>query len=214
MMMVRNESVARVVMLLCFGTAMLSLTVHWFVANSVPPDTKFKTTGKIDNGAAVAQQQPPKQYRDTKKPPSQWNQPTAPEKSNKAFFGTQVVVDLSDRRVYVSRKDVVIASYPTGIGKDGWETPIGTFRVEHKELHPSWEHPITGKVFPAGVDSPLGERWIGFWTDGRDHIGFHGTPEVHLVGSAVSHGCLRMRNSDVKMLYNQVSMGTPVEVRP
>jgi lipoprotein-anchoring transpeptidase ErfK/SrfK len=212
--MIRNESVARVVMLLCFGTAMLSLTVHWFVANSVPPDTKLKTVGKIDNGAAVAQQQPPKQYGNTKKSPSQWNQAITLEKSNKAFFGTQVVVDLSDRRVYVSRKDVVIASYPTGIGKDGWETPIGTFRVEHKELHPSWEHPITGKVFPAGADSPLGERWIGFWTDGRDHIGFHGTPEVHLVGSAVSHGCLRMRNSDVKMLYNQVSMGTPVEVRP
>jgi lipoprotein-anchoring transpeptidase ErfK/SrfK len=212
--MIRNESVARVVMLLCFGTAMLSLTVHWFVTSSVPSDTKLKTASKIDNGAAVAQQQPPKQYGDPKKPASQWNQAIAREKSNKAFFRTQVVVDLSDRRVYVYRKDVVIASYPTGIGKDGWETPIGTFKVQHKELHPSWEHPITGQVFPAGVDSPLGERWIGFWTDGRDHIGFHGTPEVHLVGSAVSHGCLRMRNSDVKMLYNQVSMGTSVEVRP
>ena len=109
----------------------------------------------------------------------------------------------------------MIASYPTGIGKEGWETPTGSFQINQKVVNPSWRHPITDKVFPAGPNSPLGLRWIGFWSDGRNYIGFHGTPKSNydVVGTAVSHGCLRMRNIDVLRLYEQVSMGTPVEVR-
>jgi lipoprotein-anchoring transpeptidase ErfK/SrfK len=126
---------------------------------------------------------------------------------------TQVVVDLSDRRTYVYAADEVIASYPIAVGKKGWETPTGSFQVIHMRHYPIWRHPITGKVFEAGTDSPLGDRWIGFWSDGRNEIGFHGTPEVDLVGTAVSHGCLRMRNSDVRLLYEQVSLGTTVLVR-
>ncbi len=126
---------------------------------------------------------------------------------------TQVVVDLSDRRTYVYAGDEVIASYPIAIGKKGWETPTGSFQVFHMRHYPIWRHPITGKVFEAGTDSPLGDRWIGFWSDGRNEIGFHGTPEIDLVGTAVSHGCLRMRNSDVRLLYDQVSLGTTVLVR-
>jgi lipoprotein-anchoring transpeptidase ErfK/SrfK len=126
---------------------------------------------------------------------------------------TQVVVDLSDRRTYVYAGDEVIASYPIAIGKKGWETPTGSFQIIHMRHYPIWRHPITGKVFEAGTDSPLGDRWIGFWSDGRNEIGFHGTPEIDLVGTAVSHGCLRMRNSDVRLLYDQVSLGTTVLVR-
>jgi len=126
---------------------------------------------------------------------------------------SQLVVDLSDRRVYVYRYNEVIASYPIAIGKKGWETPIGKFQVMHKQEYPIWRHPITGKVFEAGTDSPLGDRWIGFWSDGRNELGFHGTPDVDLIGAAVSHGCLRMRNPDVRMLYSQVDMGTNVFVR-
>ncbi|MEO0933795.1 MAG: L,D-transpeptidase, partial [Cyanobacteria bacterium J06641_2] len=125
----------------------------------------------------------------------------------------KVVVDLSDRRVYMYRQNTVIASYPIGVGKKGWETPTGTFEVMHMQKFPAWQHPITGKVFEAGPNSPLGERWIGFWSDGHNEIGFHGTPDSELVGSPVSHGCLRMRNPDVRLLYEQISLGVPVQVR-
>jgi lipoprotein-anchoring transpeptidase ErfK/SrfK len=57
-------------------------------------------------------------------------------------------------------------------------------------------------------------RWIGFWTDGTDHIGFHGTPTLSSIGKAASHGCVRMRNEDVVALFEQVQMGTPVVVEP
>jgi len=138
----------------------------------------------------------------------------APSASDRLADGkTQVVVDLSDRRTYVYAGDEVIASYPIAVGKKGWETPTGSFQVIHMRHYPIWRHPITGKVFQAGTDSPLGDRWIGFWSDGRNEIGFHGTPDIDLVGTAVSHGCLRMRNSDVRMLYEQVSIGTTVLVR-
>ncbi|MDM9584581.1 MULTISPECIES: L,D-transpeptidase [unclassified Nostoc] len=148
-------------------------------------------------------------------PKGLWSQASAQQvpSSRLANVKTQVVVDLSDRRTYVYAGDEVIASYPIAIGKKGWETPTGSFQVIHMRHYPIWRHPITGKVFEAGTDSPLGDRWIGFWSDGRNEIGFHGTPDVDLVGTAVSHGCLRMRNSDVRLLYEQVSLGTTVLVR-
>lgn len=148
-------------------------------------------------------------------PKTLWSQASAQQipSNSLADAKMQVVVDLSDRRTYVYAGDEVIASYPIAVGKKGWETPTGSFQVIHMRHYPIWRHPITGKVFEAGTDSPLGDRWIGFWSDGRNEIGFHGTPEIDLVGTAVSHGCLRMRNSDVRLLYEQVSLGTTVLVR-
>jgi lipoprotein-anchoring transpeptidase ErfK/SrfK len=148
-------------------------------------------------------------------PKALWSKASAQQiPSNRlADAKTEVVVDLSDRRTYVYAGDEVIASYPIAVGKKGWETPTGSFQVIHMRHYPIWRHPITGKVFEAGTDSPLGDRWIGFWSDGRNEIGFHGTPEIDLVGTAVSHGCLRMRNSDVRLLYEQVNLGTIVLVR-
>jgi lipoprotein-anchoring transpeptidase ErfK/SrfK len=237
MAMARNESVARMVMFLCFGTAILSLAVHWHT---------MKTTGQLGNNnsgsstiknlavannnqvsrlevgeSAVAASVPTSSKRyvvaglNSEFVKNKDSQVLA--SNNKSYVSqshkNQVLVDISDRRVYVYHDDVVIASYPIAVGKKGWETPTGDFKVMHKEYHPIWKHPITGQVFDGGTNSPLGDRWIGFWSDGRNEIGFHGTPNVDLVGSAVSHGCLRMRNADVRMLYNQVDLGTTVLVR-
>ncbi|MEA5502530.1 L,D-transpeptidase [Halotia wernerae UHCC 0503] len=278
MAMVRNESVARIVMFLCFGTAILSLAVHWRVTSTLGQFEKpTSTTGnRLDSfpgnfGGSLGQtalgastppgentQKKPAQRTSTpksstikpdntlgkvsqnvaevtdvskntrllapgqKQKPNEDNQPKfsllqfLPQQKSSNRLGlmkTQVVVDLSDRRTYVYAGDIVTASYPIAVGKQGWETPTGSFPVRHKQHDPIWRHPITGKVFPAGADSPLGERWIGFWSDGRNEIGFHGTPDIHLLGTAISHGCLRMRNADVRLLYEQVKVGTLVTVR-
>jgi lipoprotein-anchoring transpeptidase ErfK/SrfK len=125
---------------------------------------------------------------------------------------TYLVIKLSQRRVYVYQNDKLKVSYPIAVGKAGWETPMGTYKVIDMQRDPAWEHPWSGEVIPPGPDNPLGARWIGFWTDGRNFIGFHGTPNEHLVGQAVSHGCIRMRNKDILALYALVSMGTPVKV--
>lgn len=127
---------------------------------------------------------------------------------------TSLVIKLSDRRVYVYQNNELKASYPIAVGKAGWETPVGNYAVLDMQRDPAWEHPWTGEVIPPGPENPLGARWIGFWTDGNNFIGFHGTPDERLVGQAVSHGCIRMRNQDILALYALVDIGTPVTVKP
>lgn len=129
-------------------------------------------------------------------------------------LNNRLVLKLQERRVYLYQGDEVLISYPVAIGKKGWETPTGNFQIIQKVRQPSWQHPWNGTIFPPGPENPLGERWIGFWTDGKNYIGFHGTPGENLIGQAVSHGCVRMRNRDVKTLFELVKMGTPVIVEP
>lgn len=121
---------------------------------------------------------------------------------------------LSARQLYVYRGETLIANYSVAVGREGWNTPTGEFVVFQKQIDPAWEHPFTGEVVPPGPDNPLGTRWIGFWSDGENSIGFHGTPDESVIGTAVSHGCVRMRNEDVLALYEQVSVNTPVTVLP
>lgn len=125
---------------------------------------------------------------------------------------TRLVLRLSERRVYVYDGDAEEASFPVAVGKEGWETPTGTFEVMNMIRDPGWTSPFTGEQIPPGVDNPLGERWIGFWTDGTNFIGFHGTPTRESVGRAASHGCVRMYNEDILKLFEMVSVGTPVVV--
>lgn len=127
---------------------------------------------------------------------------------------THLVISLGDRRVYVYDQDQVKTSFPIAIGRGGWETPTGEFQVMQMIRDPRWEHPFTGVIVPAGGTNPLGSRWIGFWSDGTNTIGFHGTPNESSVGQAVSHGCVRMYNRDVQALFEMVAVGTPVTVRP
>lgn len=127
--------------------------------------------------------------------------------------GIRLIVDLSDRRVSVYHDQQLVNSYPVAIGQAGWETPGGSFQVLEMQPDPKWQHPITGEVILPGSQNPLGKRWIGFLVAGRTHLGFHGTNQEDLIGQAVSHGCIRMRNQDVMALYDQVALGTSVEVR-
>lgn len=126
----------------------------------------------------------------------------------------RLVLRLGERRVYLYRGQRVEVSYPVAVGKDGWETPTGTFQVTQKIENPRWQNPWTGEVLPPGPNSALGLRWIGFWTNGKDFIGFHGTPTLNSIGQAASHGCVRMRNEDVVSLFEKVKLGTPVVVEP
>lgn len=138
--------------------------------------------------------------------------PAQPSPETRSDASLYLKIDLSDRRVYVMRDNQVKTSFPIAIGRRGWETPTGEFRVIQMLRNPSWQHPFTGEVVPPGRDNPLGVRWIGFWTDGRNYIGFHGTPNENSVGRAASHGCVRMFNRDVVNLFEMVSLGTPVVV--
>ena len=183
--MLKHDFLRRSLVLLFAGTGILVLLAQW--------RTVASTTATDVNSLL---------------PPS-----LAPAPPPAAVNGLHLRVDLSDRRVSLYRSDRKLASYPIAVGQRGWETPLGAYQVIEMQRYPVWRHPLTNEIVPQGRDNPLGSRWIGFWDDGRHHIGFHGTPEAKLVGQPVSHGCLRMRNADIQALYEQVSPGTPVIVQ-
>jgi L,D-transpeptidase ErfK/SrfK len=126
----------------------------------------------------------------------------------------RLVVRLGKRRVFVYRGKEPLASYPIAVGKPGWETPLGDYRVLNMEKNPIFKSFKSGNIIYPGADNPLGIRWIGIWTDGKTQLGFHGTNQPELIGQAVSHGCIRMHNKDVLALFSQVAIGTPVKVEP
>lgn len=130
-----------------------------------------------------------------------------------AAIRSRLVVDLSEAKVYVYWGDKLLSSYPVAVGQPGWETPTGSFKVIQKLRNPVWLQPITGELIPTGPNNPLGDRWISFWSDEQHRIGFHGTNKEQLVGQPVSHGCLRMKNEDIRAMYEQVGVGTSVVVR-
>jgi lipoprotein-anchoring transpeptidase ErfK/SrfK len=127
---------------------------------------------------------------------------------------SRLIVDLSDRQVSLYEGGNFQAKYDIAIGRAGWETPAGRFAIISKIPNPTWKHPFTGDVVTTGAENPLGSRWIGFWSDGEHQIGFHGTNQTDLIGQAVSHGCIRMRDGDIQAIYNQVTVGTTVLVQP
>jgi lipoprotein-anchoring transpeptidase ErfK/SrfK len=144
-------------------------------------------------------------------------EPTVPtnNSSDVVTQPTRLEISLSRRQVTLYQENTTIKSYPVAVGRSGWETPTGNFQVLQKLQNPKWINPFTGEAIPGGdPENPLGEYWIGFWTNGKDWIGFHGTPNPSSVGEAASHGCIRMYNKDVEELFHQVSLGTPVTVVP
>jgi lipoprotein-anchoring transpeptidase ErfK/SrfK len=126
----------------------------------------------------------------------------------------QIVLRLSERRVYVYKGEEAIASYPVAIGHPDTPTPTGTYEVFQMIVDPVWQSPWTGEVHPPGPNSALGVRWIGFAEMPHGLIGFHGTPTVSSIGHAESNGCVRMHNADVIALFEHVNIGTPVVVVP
>ncbi|MBD2015766.1 L,D-transpeptidase [Microcoleus sp. FACHB-53] len=206
---VRVKSPEQRFIFLCLSAAILALSVQrQGDASSVIADNTTINTPASENLSPFAKPQVPRLGEPSLYVPS-------PETELKSTIdNTSLVIKLSHRRVYVYHDDNLKRSYPIAVGKAGWETPTGRYQVIDMRRHPAWEHPWNGKIIPPGRDNPLGVRWIGFWTDGRNFIGFHGTPDESLVGQAVSHGCIRMRNKDVLALYALVKIGTPVTVEP
>jgi len=77
---------------------------------------------------------------------------------SRSVCNRRILLKLGERRVYIYEGERVLASYPVAVGKKGWETPTGRFRVIHKVRHPRWKSPWSGRISPPGPRSPLGER--------------------------------------------------------
>lgn len=108
----------------------------------------------------------------------------------------RIIVDLSDRTLYLLENGRVVKSYPVGIGKMVSKTPQGEYYIVNKQPNPG---------------GPFGAYWLGL---SKKHYGIHGTNNPSSIGQLVSHGCIRMHNRDVIELAHKVPLRTPVTIRP
>lgn len=107
-------------------------------------------------------------------------------------------------------------TYTVAVGQIGLDTPAGLYSIQNKAVDPAWHVPnsawagdLAGQVIPGGTaENPLKARWMGIY----DGAGIHGTSDVGSLGSAASHGCVRMDVPDVIELYDQVDVGTPMYI--
>jgi len=117
-------------------------------------------------------------------------------------------------RLFVDQR--LAKTYRVGIGALGFETPSGIYEIESKAANPAWYVPnkkwagdLAGKVIPGNdPDNPIKARWMGFW----DGAGIHGTADEASIGTAASHGCIRMTVRDVVDLYDRVPLHTPLSI--
>gem|GEM_PF-1284323 len=128
---------------------------------------------------------------------------------------THVVINIPSRMLTVYYGDEIARHFPVGVGRIGYITPMGHFKVIRKIQNPGWENPYKaiGKMRIApGEENPLGTRWIGFHQNRLGEFGIHGTDSPASVGRFSSHGCVRMKVPDAEALFDLVDMGTPVDV--
>lgn len=137
-----------------------------------------------------------------------------------------IVLNIASKRLFYyphmpAGEPQVVKTFPIGIGRVGWETPIGTTQVVAKAVNPSWyvpasvrrEHAELGtplpKVVPPGPDNPLGTRVLKLEMPGYL---IHGTNQPYGVGMRVSHGCIRLYPENIEYLYELVAIGEPVRI--
>ncbi|HET7313218.1 L,D-transpeptidase family protein [Salinisphaera sp.] len=137
-----------------------------------------------------------------------------------------IVVNVPEMRIYYfpdsdSQYAGKVFTYPIGIGRQGWSTPIAHTYIAQKIPHPSWTPPASIKkehaakgdplpdVVPAGPDNPLGQYALRL---GLPSYLIHGTNKPAGIGMRVSHGCIRLFPEDISALFSMVPVGTPVNI--
>jgi L,D-transpeptidase ErfK/SrfK len=145
--------------------------------------------------------------------PTEYVLPDAPRRG--------LVLNLAEKRLYYFPSSGEVVTYAISIGREGWDTPLGTFSIASKVKDPTWtppssiraEHAAQGDILPAvvpaGPDNPLGQYAMRLSAKGYL---IHGTNKPWGLGMEVSHGCIRMYPEDIEQLYQKVSVKTPVTI--
>ena len=132
-------------------------------------------------------------------------------------YGTVLTVDRSTFTLRLFKNLKLRKRYRIAVGRDGLDTPSGSYRIENRQVDPAWHVPrsawagsLQGQVIRGGApNNPLKARWLGI----ANGVGIHGTAEEWSIGSRASHGCIRMRVADVIDLYPRVPGGTQVLIK-
>ena len=149
------------------------------------------------------------------KAPVRMTRPKVTEAQLADKYPVLLIADRNAFQLRLYKKLQLVKSYTVAVGAIGFDTPAGLYHIQNKAVNPTWNVPnsawagdLAGKSIPPGPDNPLKARWMGIF----DGAGIHGTDETYSLGSAASHGCLRMAIPDVIELYDQVPVGTPIYI--
>jgi lipoprotein-anchoring transpeptidase ErfK/SrfK len=131
-------------------------------------------------------------------------------------YPTVLIADRSTFQLKLYKDLKLTKTYTVAFGAIGFDTPAGLYNIQNKAVDPVWTVPhsdwagdLAGTVVPGGTpDNPLKARWLGIF----DGAGIHGTDDVASLGSAASHGCIRMAIPDVIDVYDRVPVGTPIYI--
>jgi len=144
--------------------------------------------------------------------------PLVPKPTTQALrhqYHYYISVSRGERRLRLFEGLRLRKTYLIAVGRAGLETPAGEYRINDKQINPSWHVPnsawagsLAGQVIPPGPDDPIKARWLGFYNGS----GIHGTDAIYSLGTAASHGCIRMSIPDVIELFDIVPLGTPIFV--
>lgn len=125
--------------------------------------------------------------------------------------GKWITVNKTRRILTLYENDRVLQKYPVAIGNPTALTPDGKFKVVSKVVNPAWGGGGYAKPVKGGVpQNPLGYRWLGLSYKDGDTLGIHGNNSPYSIGKNISHGCIRMINSDVEQLFTIVPRSAPV----
>jgi len=132
-----------------------------------------------------------------------------------------ITINLPEYRgFYIDGKQLI--TFPVGIGRMDWTTPLGMSKVDLKLENPSWYPPASVRqeykeegiylapVIPAGPDNPLGKLAMRLNIPGGYFI--HGTNRPDGVGMQVSHGCIRLFPEDIKIIFSKTNIGLQVKI--
>lgn len=155
-------------------------------------------------------------YEGVLRPVAQRTRPKVTTSQLARKYPRVIIINRSDFTLTLYKNLKHFKSYGIAVGQAGLESPPGLHQVENKQVDPAWNVPneawagsLAGQVIPGGApDNPLKARWIGFFPGD----GIHGTADDASIGSAASHGCIRMHVPDVEDLYDRVEVGDPVYV--
>jgi lipoprotein-anchoring transpeptidase ErfK/SrfK len=127
-----------------------------------------------------------------------------------------IIIDTNERLLYLIQDDGTAIRYGIGVGRPGF-TWAGVRQITRKREWPDWtpppemlkRRPDLPRHMEGGLENPLGARAMYL---GSTLYRIHGSNEPWTIGTAVSSGCIRMRNEDVIDLYERVKVGTRVVV--
>ena len=132
-----------------------------------------------------------------------------------AEYPSYLTLDRATFKLRLWRHLKLAKEYTVAVGMEGLETPEGLYEIQEKEVNPPWHVPdsawagdLAGKTIPPGPEDPIKARWMGIY----EGAGIHGTEETESLGTAGSHGCIRMAIPDVIELYPLVEVGTPIYI--